>query len=310
MMVPKIEVHMAIREVGPAFEEMMREIDAGLVRDGVPISARPIRAVMAVGTRFKVALPLVPAPSGAPAELARHNALVRNIQAWYDTVYGERTKIDFSMGSVVVVIDGDLNVLRLPRLYGTARFVVSRQFTKRPTVFSREPAVCNVLQLVQNLSEAKAASLSDEALRHVIEMFALGFEAHDVLEASQSHELIRVARGDVQTAVNNLMDRGNRFAELKWASLQAAEKTLKGAIALEGAKYEFTHSLSGLCEQLEGLGIKFEWSDLTAQIQCSPQIRYGSQSCSRDDALSAHQASLRLVAVLAKAGAKFSRSLS
>ncbi len=301
---------MAIPERGPEFEQIMREIDAGLMRDGVAISARPIQAVIALGRRFKVSLPLVPAPLGAPAELATYNELVRNIQGWYDTVYGERIKMDFSVGSMVVAIDGDLYVLRFPRIYGTAQFTVTRKFLAKSDHFSRGPAICNVLQLVQNLTEAKAASLSDGTLAEVMRMFRLGFQAHDMLEANQDQELLRIARGDVQTAVNNLMDPGNRFAESKWASLQAAEKVLKTAIALAGAKFEFTHNLAGLCERLESLGIRFDWRELVVRIQCSPQIRYGSESCSRDDALSAHQASLRLVVALADGGAKFKRSLS
>lgn len=297
-------------ESGPAFEQLMREVDAALAKDGVAISARPIHAVMAVGNRFKVSLPVVPLSPDAPAELAKYNDFVRNIQGWFEKVYGDRIKADFSPGSTVVPIDGDLYVLRLPRFYGTVQFMVSRQFVKRRSSFSRGPAVCNVLELIQNLSEAKAALLSDETLSEVMQMFGIGLQAHDALEANRSHDLIRLARGDVQTAVNSLMDRDNRFAESKWASLQAAEKTLKAAIAMEGAKFGFTHNLSTLCEQLCSLGVRFEWKDLVERIQCTPHIRYGSEYCSRDNALLAHQASLRLVVTLLGAGAKFKQSLS
>jgi hypothetical protein len=105
------------------------------------------------------------------------------------------------------------------------------------------------------------------------------------------------------------MDRGNRFGESKWASLQAAEKILKATIEFEGAKFRFGHELATLCEQLDGLGITCEWASLISKIQCSAGIRYGEVTCTRNEAVEAHQASLGLVVALKGAGAKFKRGL-
>jgi hypothetical protein len=296
-------------ETGPAFETMMREIDAQLVRDGTPIPSRPMQAVMAVGSRYKISIPFGSRSSfRLPPELSRYAQLSQNILDWYDSVYGDRIKLDFSPGKMVLMIEGDRYLMSMPRLFGAAHYFASRQFMKTEVV-TREPARCNVVQLVDGLTPAKAARLSDQTLHYISQHFALGVEAHDLLEATQDLDLIQIARGDIQTAVSNLMDRGDRFGESKWASLQAAEKTLKAAISLEGDKFKFSHQLERLCEQLATLGVICEWAPLIGKIQCSPGIRYGEVQCSLDEAVDAHHASLRLVVALAKAGVKFKRSI-
>ena len=133
--------------------------------------------------------------------------------------------------------------------------------------------------------------------------------AHYTLQANEEQELIRIARGDVATAVNNLMDPGQRYGESKWASLQAAEKVIKAAITRQGGTYKFSHGLSGLTDQLAGLGIRFDAKPLTDVIQCTAGIRYGEESCTRREALTAHHASLQLVVELVDAGARFSPGL-
>ena len=299
-----------IPESGPAFEALMSEIDADFARNEVPIHARPLRAVMAVGQRYKISLPLAPPPASAPAELHKNAPLALSIKEWYDSVYGERIKVDFSPGSMVVDIGDDLYVLRFPWVIGSVRFFVSRQFSEKSGTFSQGPAPCNILQLVQNLTPAKAATLTDEALRKIWEAFLMGLAAIDILESNRKQELIRIVLGDLKNAVHNLTDRANRYSESKWASLQAAEKILKAAIAMEGAEFKYSHQLSELCGQLDGLGIKVDWKPIVEQIQCSPGIRYGQESCTRQEALCAHHASLNLVVLLANAGGRLRHGLA
>jgi hypothetical protein len=299
-----------VPEAGPEFEVMMREIDAKFIKDGIPISARPLQAVMAVGTHYKITIPLSRPFPGAPPELQRYAQLGEDINDGFERLYGDRLKVDFSVGQMVVLIDGDLYPLRFPRIFGQVRFILSRQFIKAPEISSRGPATCNIVQLVTDLTPVKAATLSDAALRSLDDDFGLGLRALDALEASQDQELIRIARGDIQTAVNNLLDRANRFGESKWSSLQTAEKILKAAITLEGAEFKYGHCLAKLRRQLDTLGVRFDWEPLTTAIQCTPGIRYGQEKCTRDDALAAHHASLRLVLALLSGGAKFERGLA
>jgi hypothetical protein len=217
---------------------MMREIDAKFAKEGMPITARPIRAIGVISGRYRVAMPITDPLPGSPPELLRYAPLSRSVHNWFKQAYGDRLKVDFSAGRVVVIIEEDLYVLHLPRIYGQVKFALSRHFSEPSEISSSGPATCNMLQLVQDLTPAKAASLSDTTLRAIAGIFEISLPAHYALEANQSLELIRIARGDISTAVDLLMDRDQRYGESKWASLQAAEKIMKAAIEQTGRTYK------------------------------------------------------------------------
>jgi hypothetical protein len=62
-------------EIGPAFEAMMREIDAKFAKEGMPITARPIRAIGVISGRYRVAMPITDPLPGSPPELLRYAPL-------------------------------------------------------------------------------------------------------------------------------------------------------------------------------------------------------------------------------------------
>ncbi|TCM14011.1 HEPN domain-containing protein [Novosphingobium sp. PhB165] len=204
---------------------------------------------------------------------------------------------------MVILLDGDLYVLRVPRVFGSVNFVLTRQWLPNPGIGSGT-ATCNITQLVDGMTAAKAGRLSDAALNTIGRAFEIAVPATFTLE-STGHNLMFIARGDVEAAVNGLMARGGRYGESKWASLQAAEKVLKAAIDREGARYGFTHGLAALCKTLADTGLAFNADAQVAAIQCKPGIRYGEEPCICDEALAAHRASLELVNVLRESGAKF-----
>lgn len=182
-------------------------------------------------------------------------------------------------------------------------FILTRQWLPSPSI-GPGPSTCNIVQLIDGLTAAKAKLLSDVALDAIGSAFKIVLPAASTLE-STDHPLMSIAQGDVEAAVNGLMARGGRFGEAKWASLQAAEKVLKAAIDRSGGKYSFTHALSGLCKSLADTGLHFDADKQVAAIQCKPGIRYEEESCTRNEALAAHRASLELVNILREAGAKF-----
>lgn len=288
---------------GPQFETLMSEIGSGLSADGIDIPDRPLRAVAEIATKFDLTIPLAGNERNLPPGLRENLALSQEIKRWYDDNYGDRIKQDPCPGRAAVLLDGDLYILAVPRIFGEAGFVVQREWMEEPG-FSRVPVVCNVVQLVEGMTPARATRLSDEALRALDELFKEALEAAYTLEGTD-HPLIYIARGDIDTAIAGLMSRSERFGESKWASLQAAEKVLKAAIDLAGAKFTFTHGLAELCSGLAAIGLEFDAVAQVAAIQCRPGIRYGEQLCSRDEALAAHHSSLELVNILRRAGAAF-----
>lgn len=288
---------------GPEFEALMAEVDAKLKAEGVDIPNRPILAVGEVAGRFHLNIPLGGPSEGLPPDLAANVDLAEAIRQWYDDNYGDRIKTDFSPGTTIVELDGDLYEMRVPRLFGEVRFVLSRAWIPNPGI-SRGPIVANIVQLVADMTPAKAARLSDDALGNLAAAFEIAMPACYTLEGT-GHRLMHIARGDVRVAVASLIGPGARYGESKWASLQAAEKILKAALDLRGATFKFTHDLGQLCDDLRASGLAFAASAEVASIQCKAGIRYGEEACTREEALAAHQASLKLVNILRDAGAGF-----
>lgn len=282
----------------------MAQIDFKLTNEGVNIPSRPMLAVREVSMKYGLSMPLGGDPARLPPDLRENAALSEAINQWYKVNYGNRLKENPCPGQMVVLLDGDLYVLRVPRIFGSVNFVLTRQWLPNPGI-SRGPATSNIVQLVDEMTSAKAARLSDAALNAIGSAFETAVPAAYTLE-STDHNLMFIARGDVAVAVSGLMARGGRNGESKWASLQAADKTLKAAIDLAGAKFKFTHGLSDLCNTLAEAGLTFDASAQIAAIQCKPGIRYGEELCTREEALAAHQSSLELVNILRDAGAKFS----
>ncbi|WP_145203690.1 HEPN domain-containing protein [Sphingobium sp. B2] len=295
---------------GPAFEAMMRGIDAKLKAEGVGIPSRPISAVGEVSIRYgDIPIPLGDGIVRGPPELERYRPLARAIRKWYDDTYGNRIKIDMSVGKIVLLLEGDLYALRIPQFFGSVNFTAQREWIQKAQIGPGPgPATTNVVQLVDGMTPGMAKSLSDEALLAIWSAFEIGLPACYTLVSTQS-ELVAIARNDVKMAVSNLMERHDHFGASKWASLQSAEKVLKAAIALKGARFKPVHDLEQLCHQLAGLGVAFDQAQLVVDIQCSPKIRYGEESCTREQALAAHQASLVLVNRLRNAGAGFELGL-
>jgi hypothetical protein len=292
---------------GPAFEAMMREIHAKLKAEGVDIPSRPISAVGHVSIRHGIPIPLGDGSIRSLPELERYRPLAAAIRNWYDDNYGDRIKIDMSAGRIVLLLNGDLYALQIPRFFGSVNFIAVREWLPKALI-GRGPATCNVVQLVDDMTPGMAKSLPDGALLAIWSAFEIGLPACYTLESTPS-ELMAVAHSDVKVAVSNLMDRHVHFGASKWASLQAAEKVLKAAILLKGARYKFVHELQPLCDQLASLGVVFDHPKLVADIQCTPKIRYGEEPCTREQALAAHQASLILVNRLREADAGFELGL-
>lgn len=283
---------------------MMREIDAQLIAEGKPIESRSMLAGREISLKYHVPVPLTSDWSRLPADLRPYGPLGEAVDEWYKATYADRLKIDMLPGRTVVRLDGDLYILKIPRIFGSVRFVLQREFLPKPTSM-RGPATCNILQLVEDLTPNKAALLSNEALQAVNEAFERAFPAVHILE-NTPHDLMESARGDVATAISCLMERHGRFGASKWASLQTAEKVLKAAIALQGGEFTFTHELHKLCAQLNKTGLMFDaGTGLLEAIQCSPKIRYGEEPCTLEESLAALHAAFDLVNRLQKSGAGF-----
>lgn len=273
------------------FEELMEEIDRGLKSDNVPIHARQILGWTRVCQRLNLSLPMVGQPV---AGIYSGPSLSGHIKDWYDSRYGDRLKIDFSVGYIPIAILEDLYLVRLPLVLGAAQIFIDR--SPRPTSaqlnnFSRNAARSNILDWIADLTDQTRTCLSDADLDEIFHTCITAFE-----QANRWHngdkQLSDALAGDLKLSATQAIE-GN-FGLSRWHSLQAAEKATKAFIRKFGENPPFTHDLNKLTKQAEKFGsITFAPKDVIA-ANCSAGVRYEGDTSSQAQALSANQAARRM----------------
>ena len=230
---------------------------------------------------------------------------------WYRETYGDRNKIDFTLGHVVMVLQGTYWRIRIPLSYGTVRLFASRQLGQQtPSLATRgqEPPSYNVLDAVQGLTQVYANRLSEAELVHVFKSFAAGSQALAVLDAMRGEVLFEEAKGDYHHSVSALMD-GPTFGKARWDNAQAAEKLFKGLLS-EGKQaypkggpkaHDIVH-LGGLVQSYLGIPIP---ESLLRTINCPTGARYAEMNVDQNEAWTSHMALLSMLRVIGIA--KFSQ---
>ena len=282
------------------FEALMAQIELQLVADGIDIPSRPIFAMMQVSKQFKIQLRGGPQTELSTPQEIQEIEYAEAIHRWYEQNYNIRLNESKGPLRTALLVDGDLYSLNIPWQIGHVRYISTREWLPNPRISGR-PVTANVVQFLQEITPARAKRLSDKSLKEIAGAFEIAYPAAYTLTRS-SHKLISIARGDIETAVANLMAIEQRYGESRWASLQAAEKIMKAAIELKGGKFRHTHILQELYDQLAGAGISFDAKSQIANLQCSPGIRYGEDTSTRAQALLAHRSSLELVNSIRNAG--------
>ena len=103
----------------------MQEVDRRLQTDAVPIPSRPMRAESILAVELGEAF-VHPYPKREPVEgqYLGDDPTIR-VERWFNARYGDRLKIDFSPGRIVMMILGDPWVVQYPMLWGEWRLVLS-----------------------------------------------------------------------------------------------------------------------------------------------------------------------------------------
>ena len=268
------------------FTKLMQEIDREMQNEKIPLTARSMDANGRLSSVYNLFL-------------LNSDPLTRKVYAWFDRWYGDRAKVKMGLGSIGVIIRGDVLRMEFPIGFGLNRIICSRELTKdRPSVIigTREnPPTLNVLDFVDGLTQEFANTLNNEELQGLFNQFVFGRNAlMRVYEIYDRSELTQQARADLMASSSHLFDSPPNHGLSKWASLQAAEKFIKDFIVAKGGAAPRSHNLKQLAAIAEGHGlpaIPGYWLD---DVECSAEVRYGGINVTAQEAIEAQYAALQV----------------
>lgn len=288
------------------FEALMEEVDSILQAKGVPIHARQIQAVGEVSKKFNIDLLIGPLRKGATPHLYEGESLSAHILDWFDQRYGERLKVDFSIGYSVVILKGDAWLLKCPLMYGTVTVVCDRDLKKEYKNFvvnqagkPQEKAMMNLLRLIEKFPQGLANRLLDEELRFLLSDYISANKVFSTVHDScAGNELASGAVTDFETSARFAVGNAHGYGQSLWASLQAAEKILKFFIASKGDHFPQTHDLTKLANQAYTLGLPIIDEDLLKEVQCKAGVRYEQSKYTTQKVVSAHQGAIKIALIV------------
>lgn len=284
---------------------ILREIDQSLKAKAIPPHSRPIMAVAEFGNRFQIRLPLARPSAGAPADLVANSVYTDRIHRWYEEVYGDLIKADFSeKAKVAVLAYGDIWEMRIPLIYGTvvieAKRVLPSHTGNRVGTLVLNVNACASLT---GITDACLQHFSDDDLNEVYGLFVVALDVREAFDRfRRADPMILAAQEDWFAAVAHMTNQSPNWGQARWSSLQMTEKFMKGLITIigENAVPRRGHNLMEthdvLAQSIRGLDL----GHLIAEIQCDAAVRYNdpnSQS-TREQAYAAHKASLLVVRAL------------
>jgi len=269
------------------FEALMREVDQRLQKSEVSIHGRQIAALAEVASILGISIKGGPLTTGPIPGVYSGDSLSAHIFEWTEKRYGERLRVDFSIGQSVFLLRGAAWLIRFPLSYGKFVPLCVRDFSindvdltvriEEENKESKRPGR-NLLRFVEDLPQTLAEELTNDELKSLC-MFIIEsnyfFDKLDQL--GKTNELARSAHVDLNTAADHCMSGASQYGQSRWAALQACEKMLKCFIASKGKPYPHIHKLSRLANIAFPLGLPKIDDDLLAKVQCNAGIRYGKE---------------------------------
>lgn len=278
------------------FQKLMQEIDAEMITEEIPVTARQIVACGKVSKKLGITLPMGGfgfVPRKPKEGVYSGYDLALRINSWFSDLYGEKLKVDFDIGVIAIEISGDIFKMRLPTVYGRVGAVID------PSTMGKKGSSgkMNILDFIVDLTPPLASRLTGKAFDEIGELFMLGMDVFGNIHNYRGDELLAKAHADFKASTFHLLHRPPELGLSKWASLQAVEKTLKSLIALRGGSYPKGgkgHNLEQLTKITEELGQPPIERKLIEKIQCHAGVRYENVGLTVKEVVDAQHAALRI----------------
>ncbi len=273
-------------------------IDEDLKMDQVPPHSRGMNAVIKFGQRYGLTMPFSEPQPGMSPKIAENWSHTKRIFQWFEEIYGERNKLDPSAGrKVAVLADGDIWEMRLPIVWGTLIPVVENRLTSPEPMFSTAPKPYNVSNSITGITDRRLLQFTNDDTNEVYGHFVVGLDVCAAIDHFRKyHPLFTEANSDLTTAVAMLTAQSPNYGQSRWATLQFAEKFMKGLIHVIGTgDPNQSHKIRNLHDELAKSIMGLNLTNLVVDIECTASVRYGEVASTRTQAYDAHKASLLLV---------------
>ncbi|MGE3108970.1 MAG: hypothetical protein AB7N65_08550 [Vicinamibacterales bacterium] len=284
------------------FESLIATIDNELIQEGVPVPARALKAGLKVTSKYDIVLEVFPQERQIKPGVFTPDQISLRIHEWMKKRYGDKFKVDFTLGRVAFPFRGALYAIRCPTVLGTARFVCEPKTVGQP----RNPLgvntvpVLNILDLIDGFTADMAASLTGEEAVRIVAAFSTGSGTFLALQALKDVHFVGEATGDIHAAANHLLSAPQQLGLSRWASLQAVEKLWKAYIKAAGGTVKTHHKLDEHAQQAARLGLPAPPPKYVAAVQCSAGVRYGEVPVAVEETVKAHLVSLEICEVAAQ----------
>jgi hypothetical protein len=286
------------------FLGFIEDIDNELKRRNVPIHARPLCAVSEACVRLKTSMFFVPGGPPIPGDYTG-DSLSAHIDAWYQKKYGDRLKIDFSPGTVAILIRGDAWKVKFPLMYGTFKLVFGTFPDRDEKTPALDPGAVYPLRWIQGFTSDLSKSLNKLEMQAITTFLLFALQSVRQLRDVQNEPYLPAASADLEMAVSTLFLTHPNYGQSKWASLQFTEKLFKGFLTLKRVAFPKSgkkgHDLAGLAELSAHNGLPVIGPDIIKNIQCPPGVRYGEVEVDLARAIEAHHSSLEVCNVVCSA---------
>lgn len=272
----------------------MNIINQELIDEGVPIAARQISGFCEACKKLQISMPLS-LPERPPKDGCFEGIeLGIRIKQYFEKIYGEKLKIDFSPGSVVVLIEGDIYKINLPKIYGQFILTADPRIIKTKELKIDGKPALNVLAYIEGITDKRAEKLTDDELKEIVELFIKSQNCFELLRTYRGNFLFTEIIGDFSASTQHLVHNHPQIGLSRWSSLQALEKTIKAFTKSKGLDFKQVHILREIAIEAEKAGLKPLPRTLLDIVQCSPSIRYESSDQTIKKAVAAQHVAIDL----------------
>jgi len=285
------------------FESLMSAVDAHLASQSLTPFQRPLNVPRLFWEAFSWEGSILP-----PDELADQagydgEILMAKAHRWYTHVFGEKLNGDWVIGYAAYALAGTTWKVRFPVIYGQCRLFIDKDISNRGVSIgsNRQSASYNIICSVEALEQGLATRLSAKSLEEFWTFYTSTYRAFEWRKRyCNGHDLFGQAESDYASSVDDLLNR--RYAQSRWASSQAVEKMLKAILAMSNVAFpkggKDGHNLIALSDLLyQAHGAKLR-HDILNLVHCSPAVRYGEESTSKDQAITANHSVLGAIEML------------